>query len=149
MEFEPVSCMELEAPVALKAAPEVEIHHIAPPVKPISLVNTAEVVEEESYAVQLPPNQSSAAVIRPEGLLPVSQPESWLPLNHVLASVNKPSSGATKLRKMIFDTKELIVCPGVYDGLSARTAIELGFDAMYMVSSPTQNLCFRHFSRID
>lgn len=45
-----------------------------------------------------------------------------------------PISGATKLRKMIFETNELIVCPGVYDGLSARTAIETGFSAMYMVS---------------
>lgn len=139
MDFESVSCMEPKTPVVLKAAPEVEPHHIAPPVKPISLVITAEVVEEESYAVQLPPSQSSAVVIQPEGLLPVSQPGSWLPLNHIMASVNKPCSGATKLRKMIFDTKELIVCPGVYDGLSARTAIELKFDAMYMVSDSTSN----------
>ncbi|KAK8127407.1 hypothetical protein PG984_008515 [Apiospora sp. TS-2023a] len=138
IEFEPVSYTEPEAaPVALKAAPEVEPHHIAPPVKPISHVNTSEVVEEESYAVQSPPSQSSVAVIQPEGLLPVSQPESWLPLNHVMASVNRPCSGATKLRKMIFETKELIVCPGVYDGLSARTAIELKFDAMYMTGAGT------------
>ncbi|KAK8042814.1 Isocitrate lyase/phosphorylmutase [Apiospora phragmitis] len=128
MEFEPVSMIEPEAPVVLKAAPEVELHHIAEPVKPFSLVNAEEVVEEESYAVQLPPSQSPGAA---------SPAESWLPLNHVMASVNKPSSGATKLRKMIFDTKELIVCPGVYDGLSARTAIEVGFDAMYMTGAGT------------
>ncbi|KAK7956013.1 Isocitrate lyase/phosphorylmutase [Apiospora aurea] len=128
IEYEPVSRVETEAPVVLQTAPEVETHYIAPPVKPISLVNAAEVVEEESYAVQLPPSLSSGAT---------SPSESWLPLNHVAASVNKPSSGATKLRKMIFDTKELIVCPGVYDGLSARTAIELGFDAMYMTGAGT------------
>ncbi|KAK6857713.1 hypothetical protein PG995_005412 [Apiospora arundinis] len=52
-------------------------------------------------------------------------------------TVNKPTSGATKLRKMIFETKGLIVCPGVYDGLSARTAIEVGFDAMYMTGAGT------------
>lgn len=56
----------------------------------------------------------------------------YLPLNNVEA-IDLPASGATKLRKMIFETNELIVCPGVYDGLSARTAIETGFDAMYMV----------------
>lgn len=56
----------------------------------------------------------------------------YLPLNGVDA-VDLPAIGATKLRKMIFETKELIVCPGVYDGLSARTAIETGFSAMYMV----------------
>lgn len=58
----------------------------------------------------------------------------YLPLSHVEAA-EMPASGATKLRKMIFETKELVVCPGVYDGLSARTAIETGFSAMYMVCS--------------
>lgn len=55
------------------------------------------------------------------------------------ASVTEPTgegpSGACKLRKMLTDTDELIVCPGVYDGLSARAALEVGFNAMYMVSS--------------
>lgn len=60
-----------------------------------------------------------------------------LALSYVSAEVLEPVSGATKLRKMILETKELIVCPGVYDGLSARTAIELGFDAMYMVCAMT------------
>lgn len=58
----------------------------------------------------------------------------FLTLSHVAASVDMPLSGATKLRKMIFETNELIVCPGVYDGLSARTALEVGFSALYMVS---------------
>lgn len=40
---------------------------------------------------------------------------------------------ASKLRRMIKDTKDLIVCPGVYDGLSARVAMDVGFKAMYMV----------------
>jgi methylisocitrate lyase len=40
---------------------------------------------------------------------------------------------ASKLRRMLQDTKEMIVCPGVYDGLSARIAMELGFKGMYMV----------------
>lgn len=34
---------------------------------------------------------------------------------------------------MIDETDELIVCPGVYDGLSARIAIRVGFSALYMV----------------
>jgi 2-methylisocitrate lyase-like PEP mutase family enzyme len=42
-------------------------------------------------------------------------------------------AGATKLRKYLRDTDELIVCPGVYDGLSARIAMQLGFRALYMV----------------
>lgn len=40
---------------------------------------------------------------------------------------------ASKLRRMLKDTKDLIVCPGVYDGLSARIAMEVGFKALYMV----------------
>lgn len=60
-----------------------------------------------------------------------SSSSTYLPLN---AAVDLPATGATKLRKMLEETKDLIVCPGVYDGLSARTAIELDFSAMYMVS---------------
>jgi methylisocitrate lyase len=40
---------------------------------------------------------------------------------------------ASKLRRMLKDTKDLIVCPGVYDGLSARVAMEVGFKGLYMV----------------
>lgn len=40
---------------------------------------------------------------------------------------------ATKLRRLLEDSSELIVCPGVYDGLSARIALSIGFSAMYMV----------------
>lgn len=42
-------------------------------------------------------------------------------------------SPATKLKRRLADTKELIVCPGVYDGFSARIALSVGFDTMYMV----------------
>jgi hypothetical protein len=42
-------------------------------------------------------------------------------------------SAATRLRAMIDYTDKLIVCPGVYDGFSARIAMSLGFDALYMV----------------
>lgn len=62
-----------------------------------------------------------------------SPTSSYRPAGHY-GNIHMPASGATKLRKMLFETEELIVCPGVYDGLSARTAIELGFSAMYMVS---------------
>lgn len=42
---------------------------------------------------------------------------------------------ATTLKRRLEDTKDLIVCPGVYDGFSARIALSVGFDAMYMVST--------------
>ena len=42
-------------------------------------------------------------------------------------------SPATKLKRRLEHTKDLIICPGVYDGFSARIALSVGFDAMYMV----------------
>jgi methylisocitrate lyase len=52
------------------------------------------------------------------------------------------ATGATKLRRYLKETNEMIVCPGVYDGLSARIAMELGFKALYMVPpSFIQGIC--------
>lgn len=42
-------------------------------------------------------------------------------------------SPALKLKRRLEDTTDLIVCPGVYDGFSARIALSIGFDALYMV----------------
>lgn len=69
---------------------------------------------------------------------------TWLKLNsnaptHIKVeevpstSHDEPFTGAKKLRHLLENTDELVVCPGVYDGLSARTAIELGFKSLYMV----------------
>ena len=44
-------------------------------------------------------------------------------------------SPATVLKNRLENTKDLIVCPGVYDGFSARIALSVGFDALYMVSN--------------
>ncbi len=49
---------------------------------------------------------------------------------------NIPASPATRLKRRLEDTKDLIVCPGVYDGFSARIALSVGCDAMYMVLEP-------------
>lgn len=76
--------------------------------------------------------------------IPSSKSTTWLKLNstgpiHVKVEQTtefldeEPFSGAKKLRYLLENTDELIVCPGVYDGLSARTAIELGFKSLYMV----------------
>ncbi|KAK8011896.1 glycoside hydrolase family 27 protein [Apiospora arundinis] len=102
LDFEPVSSMESECGHIFKSDPPVELHHTAEPVKPFSLVNTDKVVEEDSYAVQAPLSQASSAS---------SSSESWLPLNHVMVSVNKPTSGATKLRKMIFRLRGSLCAP--------------------------------------
>jgi 2-methylisocitrate lyase-like PEP mutase family enzyme len=43
-----------------------------------------------------------------------------------------PESPAAKLRAML--AKEMVVCPGVYDGFTARLALNAGFKVLYMVN---------------
>lgn len=48
------------------------------------------------------------------------------------------TEGATRLRQLLKDPNHLVVCPGVYDGLTARVALSMGFEALYMVrDTPT------------
>ena len=103
------------------------------PVKPISFVDVTHVEESGSSSEPSPVDGS----VKP---LVTAQPNPPIQLDHVVSGLPEPMSGAKKLRKMLLETDELIVCPGVYDGLSARTAIELGFNAMYMVCF----LCLLH-----
>jgi methylisocitrate lyase len=49
---------------------------------------------------------------------------------------NHNISAATKLRRIIESPNGYVFAPGVYDGLSARTALEVGFDCLYMVRLP-------------
>jgi hypothetical protein len=42
-------------------------------------------------------------------------------------------TAAQKLRAMLDDPKKLIVCPGVYDGYTARIALAENVDCLYMV----------------
>lgn len=43
------------------------------------------------------------------------------------------ASAAGKLRQLLADPSKTIVCPGVYDGFTARIALQAGFEALYMV----------------
>jgi len=43
-------------------------------------------------------------------------------------------AASTRLRRLLAIPNYLIACPGVYDGFSARIALEIGFDALYMAS---------------
>lgn len=52
-----------------------------------------------------------------------------------LAQHDVTIGAATKLRRFLKDSDKILTCPGVYDGLSARIALGVGFDALYMVSS--------------
>ena len=44
-----------------------------------------------------------------------------------------PINAAKKLRSLIQTPEQILLCPGVYDGFSARIALSVGFDALYMV----------------
>ena len=43
-------------------------------------------------------------------------------------------ASAKRLRALLADQSKIIVCPGVYDGLTARIALNAGFECLYMVS---------------
>ena len=42
-------------------------------------------------------------------------------------------TAVARLRSRLADKSNIIVCPGVYDGFTARIALQAGFDCLYMV----------------
>lgn len=52
-----------------------------------------------------------------------------------MGSAQSPAyeNAAAKLRNMIASPGKIILGPGVYDGFSARIALGIGFDLIYMV----------------
>lgn len=65
--------------------------------------------------------------------MPAYSDKVMLTFNNTVKQTTGFESGATKLKNMLRDSNELIVCPGVYDGISARVALQVGFPALYMV----------------
>jgi 2-methylisocitrate lyase-like PEP mutase family enzyme len=59
-----------------------------------------------------------------------------------------PEHPATVLRRKLEDPNGFVLAPGVYDGLSARVALEVGFDALYMVSPPATSAPYEHMRTI-
>lgn len=51
-----------------------------------------------------------------------------------------PLTGGKRLRELLSDPSNVVVCPGVFDGLTARLALAAGFDAMYMVSNRSMGI---------
>jgi 2-methylisocitrate lyase-like PEP mutase family enzyme len=45
----------------------------------------------------------------------------------------QPLTPGGRLRQLLESSRDIIVAPGVYDGFSARIALEVGFDCIYMV----------------
>jgi 2-methylisocitrate lyase-like PEP mutase family enzyme len=50
-----------------------------------------------------------------------------------MADLKPPKPTASKLRAMLAQENEIVVCPGVYDGFTARLALTAGFKILYMV----------------
>jgi 2-methylisocitrate lyase-like PEP mutase family enzyme len=48
-----------------------------------------------------------------------------------------PIQGSTRLRKLLEDPNHLVVAPGVFDGLTTRSALAVGFEALYMTGAGT------------
>ena len=46
-------------------------------------------------------------------------------------------SAAATLRKLLAREGEIVASPGVYDGVTARLALNAGFDTLYMVTHST------------
>lgn len=54
----------------------------------------------------------------------------------IMASINnnpRAPKASQRLRELLADSNRIVVAPGVYEGISARIALSLGFDALYMV----------------
>ena len=45
-----------------------------------------------------------------------------------------PPIGPAKLRQLLKKSDSIVVCPGVYDGFTARLALTAGFECLYMAS---------------
>ncbi|KAJ7590616.1 Phosphoenolpyruvate/pyruvate domain-containing protein [Mycena floridula] len=54
-----------------------------------------------------------------------------------LTIMSGPIRGSTRLRKLLEDPKHLVVAPGVFDGMTARSALGVGFEALYMTGAGT------------
>jgi hypothetical protein len=54
---------------------------------------------------------------------------------HVLPTYTRPKAASTILREYLADPDKIIVGPGVFDGLTARMALQAGFDTLYMVNN--------------
>ena len=53
-------------------------------------------------------------------------------------SVEQGMTPGKRLRQLLDNKQNIIIAPGVYDGYSARIALEVGFDCIYMVRDETR-----------
>ena len=61
-----------------------------------------------------------------------------------IATNHSSMGAAANLRQALNDRSNIVVAPGVFDGISARAALSLGFEALYMVGLDVFPLRFAH-----
>ena len=94
---------------------------------------------EQKLQVTATRNLQVSSEKQPLGVTELSTALERAPLANDISieNPNVPLRASTRLRQMIKTSPRIIVCPGVYDGLSARIALEVGFKAMYMTGAGT------------
>lgn len=120
--------------------PVASIQHDGEPTVP--LVHSHELKRDSiSFLVLNEAINSTQVSIQNEGE-PLSLPVRTKEYIGDLTSSLAPSKGhvdedllppCTRLQRFLKETDDILVCPGVYDGFSARIALSVGFKAMYMV----------------
>jgi hypothetical protein len=72
----------------------------------------------------------------------------WEIMGSISTSSNgtKSMSAVQKLRSLLADPDKFIACPGVYDGFTARIALQEGVDCLYMVPPPSSPSTTSHHS---
>lgn len=85
-------------------------------------------------------NLTDNAPLLVDSSAPAVQP-MWLQNGHGSPPTTElPFAASTRLRLLLKREGKMIVAPGVYDGLSARVAMNVGFDALYMVTAVSPSL---------
>ncbi|KAK4893995.1 hypothetical protein LTR27_007801 [Elasticomyces elasticus] len=62
---------------------------------------------------------------------------SWDDLPNGLSAKPVHRTPAMRLREMLNSNDGIVTCPGVYDGLTARIALNAGFKCLYMTGAGT------------
>jgi 2-methylisocitrate lyase-like PEP mutase family enzyme len=77
------------------------------------------------------------SVFNPQADIPVPA------ISHIeaqVAYIHAMASPVQKLRAMLEEKEKIIVCPGIFDGITARIALNTGFECLYMVSHQCLNI---------
>ena len=114
-------------------------------VDPVAAEKTATPAGSKHLAKSHSCELTSASVInaedRQEGVdveVPTHTPSVAISYPTRFSTTDPPS---TRLRHMIVNSPSIILCPGVYDGLSARIALHVGFKGIYMTGAGTTASC--------